>query len=354
VTVQGINFTGVAGQLSVSFGGVAATSVTVENDNTLVAVAPAHGAGTVDVTVTTPYGTSTTSPSDQFTYSAARTSTSVALTLTTGPNPSNATQPLTFTASVSGGVPDGDTVTLEDTSNGNKVVATGTLSGGSATLTVPAGTLLAGTHNLVAVYGGDANFSPSQSSAHAQTVQVVVTNVQLNGNVPSLVGVQRSMVDSIVYNFSEAVKISGAAATIAVHSGQPGAVPTLIWTSINPNSDGSSTQWAVSFSGAGDVGNSIANGVYDITLNSADVTSDANPAVNVQSRPTDTFYRLFADINGDGVVNAADNFQFKTALTTYNAAFDYIVDGVVNAADNFQFKISQSYNFSASGIVYTI
>jgi hypothetical protein len=183
---------------------------------------------------------------------------------------------------------------------------------------------------------------------------VVVTSAHVSGNLPSLIGVQRSMVDSIVYSFSEAVNLSGAVATIAVHSGQSGTAPTLIWTAISPSSDGSSTQWAVSFSGSGVVGNSIANGVYDITLNSADVTSDANPAVTVQSRPTDTFYRLFGDINGDGVVNAADNFQFKTALATYNAAFDYNDDGVVNAADNFQFKASQSYNFASAGIVYTI
>ena len=94
--------------------------------------------------------------------------------------------------------------------------------------------------------------------------------------------------------------------------------------------------------------------MYDITLTPAAVTSDANPTVNVQSRPTDTFYRLFGDINGDGVVNAADNFQFKAAMSTYNAAFDYNDDGVVNAADNFQFKNSMSLNFSNSGIVYTI
>jgi hypothetical protein len=146
----------------------------------------------------------------------------------------------------------------------------------------------------------------------------------------------------------------GAAATIVVHSGQSGTVPTLTWSAINPNSDGSATQWAVTFSGSGVAGNSIANGAYDITLNSTDVSSAANPAVTVQSRPADTFYRLFGDINGDGVVNAADNFQFKTALTTYNAAFDYNDDGAVNAADNFQFKNSMSVDFSSSGIVYTI
>ena len=184
-------------------------------------------------------------------------------------------------------------------------------------------------------------------------MQVVVTNVQVNGSLPSLVGAQRSMVDSILYTFSEPVNISGAAATLAIHSGQSGTFPTsLTWTAIDPHSDGSSTQWAVTFGGSGVVGNSIANGVYDITLNAADVSSDANPAVTVQSRPTDTFYRLFGDINGDGVVNAADNFQLKTAMATYNAAFDFNDDGVVNAADNFMFKSSQSSNFG--GIVYTI
>ena len=271
-----------------------------------------------------------------------------------GSGTSNATQPLTFSATVTGGVPDGETITLEDASQNNAVVATATLSGGSAILSVPAGILLAGTHNLIAIYSGDANFAASQSSAYAQTIQVVVTNVQINGNLPSLLGVQRSMVDSIVYTFSEAVNLSGAAATIAVHSGQSGTAPTLTWTAMNPNSDGSATQWAVTFSGSGVVGNSIANGVYDITLNSADVISDANPLVTVQPRPTDTFYRLFGDINGDGVVNASDNFQFKTALATYNAAFDYNNDGVVNAADNFQLKNSMSVSFASATIVDTI
>lgn len=281
-------------------------------------------------------------------------STAVTLTPASAANPSDATESLTFTANVSGGVPDGEGVALEDASNYSNVVATGTLSGGSATLAIPAGTLLAGTHDLVAVYGGDSTFSFSQSDPYVQTVQVVVTNAQINGNLPSLVGAQRSMVDDIVYSFSEAVNLSGAAAIIAVHNGQGGTAPSLTWTALNPNSDGSATQWAVSFSGAGVTGISIANGVYDITLNASAVTSDADPAVSVQPRATDTFFRLFGDVNGDGVVNATDNFELKTALSTYNPVFDYNDDGVINAADNLQFKFSQSSNFAASSIVYTI
>ena len=56
---------------------------------------------------------------------------------------SNATQALSFTATVSGGVPNGETVTLEDASNSDAVVATGSTTGGNGTVnfTVPAGTL---------------------------------------------------------------------------------------------------------------------------------------------------------------------------------------------------------------------
>jgi hypothetical protein len=69
---------------------------------------------------------------------------------------------------------------------------------------------------------------------------------------------------------------------------------------------------------------------------------------------TDTFYRLFGDINGDRVVNAADNLKLKTALVTYNSAFDSNGDGFINAADNLQFKGSQSTTFLNDGFITTI
>jgi hypothetical protein len=269
----------------------------------------------------------------QLTPAAAQASTYVLIQTTTSlsslsADPSNATQSLSFTATVTGGVPDGQTVMLEDASNGNKVIATGTLSNGSATLTVPAGTLLAGSHNLIAVYGGDANFAASQSATYVQTVRVVVTSVVVNGNLRALAGAQRSMVDSIVYSFSEAVNLGANAFSIAIHTGQSGVVPTLIWTALNPNADGSSTQWVVTFSGAGVVGGSIANGIYDITMNATAVTSDANPAVTSQARATDTFWRLYGDLQGNGFVSNADynaflsTYGLKSTQTGYLAAFD--------------------------------
>jgi hypothetical protein len=67
VTISGSNFTQGA---TVSFGGSAASEVTVYSSNTITALSPPEGAGTVDVTVTESSGTSSTSSADQFTYMA--------------------------------------------------------------------------------------------------------------------------------------------------------------------------------------------------------------------------------------------------------------------------------------------
>jgi hypothetical protein len=269
---------------------------------------------------------------------------------TYGPNPSNSTQAVSFSVTVTGGIPDGEAVSLEDASNNNAVVASGTLSGGSATLVIPAGTLSAGSHNIFAVYGGDSTFAASQSSTVSQVSlnPVTVTSVVVNANIAALAGAQRSMVDSIVYTFSEAVTIATTGTdqnpgiAIAVHGAEQGTVPTLNWSS----PDGGVT-WIVTFSGSSVVGNSIANGVYDITLNPTAITSVAHPSASFTPRGTDTFYRLYGDYNGDKVVNATDNLHFKSAITTYNPIFDYDNNGAVNATDNLHFKASISFVFNA-------
>jgi hypothetical protein len=68
VVLTGTNFTGL---VSVAFGGIPATAVTVNSATQVTATAPAGVPGTVDVIVTTQAGPSATSSSDQFTYTAA-------------------------------------------------------------------------------------------------------------------------------------------------------------------------------------------------------------------------------------------------------------------------------------------
>ena len=73
VTIIGTNFTSAS---SVSFGTVAALSVTVNSATSITAIAPA-GTGSVHVTVTTSAGISATSSADLFTYSTAASAPSV-------------------------------------------------------------------------------------------------------------------------------------------------------------------------------------------------------------------------------------------------------------------------------------
>ena len=88
-----------------------------------------------------------------------------------GPNPSNVGDAVNFVVTVGPTVPDGETVILEDASNGNAVVGTGTLTGG--TMTISVANLTAGTHNIFAIYGGDATYALSQSDQVAQVVNTL-------------------------------------------------------------------------------------------------------------------------------------------------------------------------------------
>ncbi len=195
-----------------------------------------------------------------------------------------------------------------------------------------------------------------------------ISSVIINQNISALYnaagqyapGIQRSMVNDIVYTFSEPVNIVAPGVdpnvfTITVAAGWTGTAPTLTWAAVAGSNN---TEWAVSFSGAGVNGGSIANGAYNITVNHPNeitavvdnqqltVTAGIAPGTGNPNYATQSFYRLFGDINGDEFVNANDNFAFKAALTTYNAAFDFNGDLTVNAADNFQFKDDLTVNFS--------
>jgi hypothetical protein len=174
----------------------------------------------------------------------------------------------------------------------------------------------------------------------------LVGSPQVNGNTSALAGAQRSMVDSLVYTFNHPVSLAAGAFTIALHpnvtvngvTGKTvGTLPTLNWSS----PDGGVT-WVVTFSGSSVVNGSIADGVYDLTLNAAAV-SDAQGQTLPANR-VDTFFRLYGDTNGDGTVNSTDASQFKTTFlknvgqTGYLAYLDYNGDGTVNNTDAFQLK----------------
>ncbi len=147
------------------------------------------------------------------------------------------------------------------------------------------------------------------------------------------------------------MSVNGGAATTV------GSVPPTIALS-NPSGDG--VTWVMKFSGAGVIGGSIQDGVYDLTANGALITSAAaNQAA--QARATDTLYRLYGDVLGGATaaVNATDLSAFLASLgstpgqTAYRAYWDILNGGTssINATDlsAIEARLGKSYTgFSAT------
>ena len=123
--------------------------------------------------------------------------------LTSSANPSSYGQTLTFTASVAtsfGGSPTG-TVTFFD---GGTQIGSASVSGGFARFTAAATSLSAGSHSIVASYGGDANFTGSSSIAWGQTVNPAATSAALVSSLnPSVFG------QSVTFTATVSSSISG-------------------------------------------------------------------------------------------------------------------------------------------------
>ena len=102
-----------------------------------------------------------------------------------GPSPTTIGQTASFTVNVAGASPTGN-VAIEDADNNNAIIASGSLSGGSASFTTS--TLAAGTHHLFAVYAGDAANSASQSAIDVHTVQYVTGTTVSTNNASTVFG----------------------------------------------------------------------------------------------------------------------------------------------------------------------
>ncbi len=126
-------------------------------------------------------------------------------TLSSSLNPSIYGQVVTLTAvvtSIAGAPANGETVTFME---GTKALGTGTLSGGSASLTIS--TLKAGTNVIKAVYGsGDSNFLGSTSKSVSQVVSKATTKTALASSLnPSNVGQAVTFTARVAPQFSGTV-----------------------------------------------------------------------------------------------------------------------------------------------------
>ena len=170
-------------------------------------------------------------------------------------------------------------------------------------------------------------------------------NVTIDSHSVSIAGSQRSMVDNIVFTFSEPVTLGSGAFSIAYTAGASvtgtadssfdSPLPTLSWS--NPSSDGET--WVVTFSGSSVVGNSVADGVYNITVNAGQVTANAQ---NMAGSVTNTFYRLFDSTTGDNRVASRPDFSAiqsaegrTIGAAGYVAYLDYNGDGSIASRPDF-------------------
>jgi hypothetical protein len=166
---------------------------------------------------------------------------------------------------------------------------------------------------------------------------------------------QRSVVDSVVYVFNQAVNVTSSTFQIALTPGITvfdGGVTTANTTFGTPPTPVASTidgglTWIVTFSGTAGNFRSIADGVYNITLDNTQVSATFGAGTLSASR-TDTFYRLFGDRDATGATKSVGNSDANSFSPTfnnaanYNPAFDFSGDGSIGNADANPF--SQRFN----------
>ncbi|MEV4510246.1 IPT/TIG domain-containing protein [Dactylosporangium sp. NPDC049525] len=177
VTITGTDFTGAT---TVTFGGVAATSLVVVSATQITATAPAHAAGAVDVVVTTALcGPSTGGP--QFTYAAQPAVSS--LSPNTGSTAGGTSVTITGTAlagasAVTFGGVNATSYTVDGATQITAVSPAGTVGAKNVVVTTPGGTSTATPFTYAVPAPVVASLSPSSGSTLGGT-SVVITGTNL-------------------------------------------------------------------------------------------------------------------------------------------------------------------------------
>jgi alpha-L-arabinofuranosidase len=225
---------------------------------------------------------------------------------------------------------------------------------GSANSISPAGLLALGatpgTYTVTAAIGTVQGMATVTALA-APTVSDFIVN---DGNV------QRSMVDSVTVDFSEPVTLATGAITLDQRSPTGGAPTPESFTLSNPSGD--QETYVLTFTGSQYVGNSLPDGVYDLVVQAALVTNAADSTLSGGDQ-TFSFYRLFGDFNGTGVVDLsslvviASNYGATSSSAGWLWYADYNADGEIDLtelvviASDFGNSLSTSDFASAAVIV---
>src|SRR5205807_8073467 len=96
--------------------------------------------------------------------------------------------------------------------------------------------------------------------------------------------------------------------------------------------------WTITFYGSGVSAGSIADGVYDLTVDHTKVTGHSGGTA-MAGNQTFTFDRLVGDINGDRTVDAADEDEFNatylrsTSDPLFRGGFDFDGSHLIDFSD---------------------
>jgi len=183
------------------------------------------------------------STSNSVTVDVAKATTSVDLTSDT--NPSTFGQPVTFTASVSGGGPTTPSGTVQFKDGSSAIGAPQPVIAGISSLTI--GSLAGGSHSITAVYSGSANYQGSTSNAVSQTVtcdhtitgsvssltlssgSTCLSGAKVSGNVTVSGGGSLSVINSTI---SGGLKATGSASSSGPHAPVSGPTITICGSTI--------------------------------------------------------------------------------------------------------------------------
>lgn len=152
---------------------------------------------------------------------------------------------------------------------------------------------------------------------------------------------QRSVVDRILLTFNEPITGLSAQDITLTRMNQLGTVQVQV------NNLGDDRQFEITFAGAhtrtGNAGDSLADGRYTLTLNTAAITGQTTGRQLSAGAVTD-FHVLFGDIDGNEAVGLMDylnirgTYNHSTGDTGYNASYDFNEDGTVNTSDMMELR----------------
>jgi hypothetical protein len=163
---------------------------------------------------------------------------------------------------------------------------------------------------------------------HQTTVQVTVSGFTVNDGSP-----QRSMVRSLTYTFAHPTQVEPGAFEL-LRNGKPSNINLVV----TPLAD--RMTYVITFKGPGVVGGSVPDGTYTLITRHDKVNVLSGPPMTQDD--VNAFTRLFGDVTGVGVVNAADKALLTQAeanpASPYAPFFDYDGKGVIDKTDIAQFN----------------